>query len=197
METLFEIETWINLFNQYQELGILIPFLLAMMESFIPALPLIAIVTINISAHGFLIGFSTSFLGNIIGSLLVFTFFRSIVKHYFIERFYHGKRLYKLLNWVDKQNPFFLFILSCLAFTPSSFINMSFGLSNYKKRQFIISIVLGKFFMILSLSLFGHSLANIRNQPGFVILSTIFLIAIYFLSKYMNEKSEYNKIHHN
>ena len=76
METLFEIETWINLFNQYQELGILIPFLLAMMESFIPALPLIAIVTINISAHGFLIGFSTSFLGNIIGSLLVFTFFR-------------------------------------------------------------------------------------------------------------------------
>ena len=48
METLFEIETWINLFNQYQELGILIPFLLAMMESFIPALPLIAIVTINI-----------------------------------------------------------------------------------------------------------------------------------------------------
>lgn len=195
MNPLFQIETWLEMLNQYKELGIIIPFLLALIESFIPALPLIGIVAINITAHGFIIGFLTSYIGNVFGSLIVFTFFRTIIKPKFLDRFYHGKRLARILHWVENQKPIFLFILSCLAFTPSAFINMSFGLSGYKKRQFFISIALGKFIMILSLSLFGHSLSQIQNQPVFVFISLIFLIIVYFLSKHVSKRSNYQDIH--
>lgn len=195
MNALLEIETWLELLNQYKELGIIIPILLAFVESFIPALPLIGIVAINITAHGFLTGFITSYLGNVLGSIIVFLFFRTIIKQYFIDRFYHGIYLAKILHWVENQKPIFLFFLSSLAFTPSAFINMSFGLSGYKKRQFFISIALGKFFMILSLSLFGQSLSQIQNQPMWIIISVLILVLIYFLSKYLNHKSNYHKIH--
>lgn len=196
MEALFQIETWIELLNQYRELGIIIPFILALVESFIPALPLIGIVAINISAHGFLIGFLTSYLGNVFGSFIVFMFFRAIIKPYFLDRFYHGQRLAKILHWVEKQNPFFLFVLSCLAFTPSAFINMSFGLSGYKKRQFFSSVAFGKLIMILSLSLFGHSLLQIQNQPIYIGLSLAFIVIVYFLSKHVSRKSDIHMINH-
>lgn len=195
MNTFFQIDTWIQLLNQYKELGLIIPVLLALIESFVPALPLIGIVAINITAHGFFIGFLTSYLGNLIGSIIVFYFFRGIVKHYFLDRFYHGKRLAQILHWVENQTPIFLFFLSCLAFTPSAFINMSFGLSGYKKRQFFISIALGKFIMILSLSLFGQSLSHIENQPIYIIFSLLLLIIVYFLSKYLSASSHYHRIH--
>lgn len=48
MNSFFQIETWIQLLNQYKEFGLIIPILLALIESFIPALPLIGIVAINI-----------------------------------------------------------------------------------------------------------------------------------------------------
>lgn len=195
MNPLFQIETWIELLNQYKELGIIIPLLLALIESFIPALPLIGIVAINITAHGFIIGFLTSYIGNVLGSLIVFTFFRAIIKPKFLDRFYHGKRLAKILHWVETQRPLFLFVLSCLAFTPSAFINMSFGLSGYKKRQFFISIALGKFVMILSLSLFGQSLSQIHNQPILILINLIILTIVYFLSKHVNQRSNYHDIH--
>lgn len=193
MNSLFQIETWIQLLNQYKELGLIIPILLALIESFIPVLPLIGIVAINITAHGFIIGFLTSYLGNVIGSIIVFYFFRGVIKRFFLDRFYHGKRLAQILHWVENQTPFLLFLLSCLAFTPSAFINMSFGLSGYRKRQFLISIALGKFIMILSLSLFGQSLSFIQNQPMFIILSLVLLIVVYFLSKYLNTSSNIHK----
>lgn len=195
MEQLFEIETWINLLNQYKELGLIIPILLAMVESFIPALPLIGIVAINISAHGVFYGFITSYLGNILGSILVFLFFRTIIKPKFLDRFYHGKRLLRLLNWVEKQPPLFLFMISCLAFTPSAFVNMSFGLSGYKKRQFILSIALGKLTMVASLSLFGHSLVQIQDQPLFVLLSIVIVLVAYYLSHHMKKSSGMDNIH--
>jgi uncharacterized membrane protein YdjX (TVP38/TMEM64 family) len=195
MEQLFEIETWINLLNQYKEFGLMIPILLAMVESFIPALPLIGIVAINISAHGVFYGFITSYLGNILGSILVFYFFRSIIKPKFLDRFYHGKRLSRILNWVEKQPPLFLFMISCLAFTPSAFVNMSFGLSGYKKRQFILSIALGKLIMIASLSLFGHSLVKIQDQPLYILLSIIIVLVAYYLSHHMKKSSGIDSIH--
>ena len=197
MNAIFEIETWINLLNQYKDLGIIIPFLLTLIESFIPALPLIGIVTINIGAHGLFTGFFSSYFGNLIGSIIVFLFFRMIIKPRFLDKFYHGTRLLKILHWVENQNPFLLFMISCLAFTPSSFINMSFGLSGYKKRQFFISIALGKFIMILSLSLFGHSLVQAQSQPFFILLSLFIVVSISLLSKRINHRSKINSIKEN
>ena len=194
MEQLLKIETWLELINQYKELGIIIPIFLAMIESFFPFLPLVAIVAININAHGIIFGFIYSYIGNVLGSIIVFLFFRTIIKPRFLDRFYHGKRLLRILNWVESQPPLFLFLITCLAFTPSAFINMSFGLSGYKKRQFILSIVSGKFIMLITLSTFGLSLSQIQERPYFIILSLILVLIAYYLSHHMKKKSGIDKI---
>jgi len=197
MDQIFNIETWLYLLDQYKELGFIIPIFFAMLESFIPALPLIAIVAINTNAHGLIFGFIFSYLGNLIGSILVFLFFRAIIKPRFLDRFYHGQRLHRMLVWVEKQSPIFLFLISCLAFTPSAFVNMSFGLSGYKKRQFIFSIALGKLIMIASLSVFGHSIGQIQENPIYIMLSVIVIGLAYYFSTHLRKRSGYDSINKN
>jgi uncharacterized membrane protein YdjX (TVP38/TMEM64 family) len=194
MDPLFNIDTWINSLNQYKELGIFIPIFFAMLESFIPALPLIAIIAINVNAHGLFFGFIYSYIGNVLGSIIVFLFFRAIIKPRFLDRFYHGQRFQKILNWVEKQNPIFLFLISCLAFTPSAFINISFGLSGYKKRQFISSIAFGKLIMIASLSMFGHSIGQIQENPFYILLSLMVIGIAYYFSSHLSKRSGLDNI---
>ena len=51
------LEFWLALLERFENLGPLAPILLAMVESFFPPLPLIAIVALNVAAHGGLLGF--------------------------------------------------------------------------------------------------------------------------------------------
>ena len=51
------LEFWETLLDSFGNLGPIAPITLAMVESFFPPLPLIAIVALNVAAHGGLLGF--------------------------------------------------------------------------------------------------------------------------------------------
>ena len=64
------LEYWEALLAGFEGLGPLVPILLAMVESFFPPLPLIAIVALNVAAHGGLLGFLYSWAGVALGVFL-------------------------------------------------------------------------------------------------------------------------------
>ena len=51
------LEFWETLLDSFGNLGPIAPIMLAMVESFFPPLPLIAIVALNVAAHGGILGF--------------------------------------------------------------------------------------------------------------------------------------------
>lgn len=179
---IFEPQFWLDLVVQYKDIGPLAPILLAMLESFIPALPLVLIIAFNTSAHGFILGFLYSYIGNLVGSILVFLLFRMLERGKLIGHFIHGKRVSKMLHWVVSQPPSFLTVISAIPFTPSSFVNIAFGLSGYSKRRFVISIAIGKFLMIGLLTVFGKTLINITENPLYILVSVLILGIAYYLS---------------
>ena len=61
------LEFWKTLLESFGDLGPIAPVILAMVESFFPPLPLIAIVALNVAAHGGLLGFVYSWLGIMLG----------------------------------------------------------------------------------------------------------------------------------
>lgn len=76
------LEFWEALLEGFEGLGPLVPILLAMVESIFPPLPLIAIVALNIAAHGGFLGFVYSWLGVAAGGTVVFLFWRRVVKRF-------------------------------------------------------------------------------------------------------------------
>ncbi len=77
----------LSVFLKYLEQGgPLVGVLLPVIEAFIPVLPLIGFVIINVAAFGFVLGYLYSWMGNCIGSFLLFLFIRKVGGKKFEEK---------------------------------------------------------------------------------------------------------------
>ncbi|WP_245608226.1 TVP38/TMEM64 family protein [Salinicoccus luteus] len=183
-----------SLFEEVEALGIIVGFLLAMAEAFLPFLPLFAIVIININSYGFVLGFLSSYSATVFGSYLVFLtvryFFRKPAQRYIMKH----ERLRKMLAFIDLKGFSFLLILLSLPFTPSSVINVIAALSNMRKTVYLSILIVAKAIMILLMSIVGYDITSFFTSPLQLTLSVIFLVVLYFFSKwyqkYINRKLE-------
>jgi uncharacterized membrane protein YdjX (TVP38/TMEM64 family) len=185
---------WLDILANFHSYGPIAPILLAMLESFIPALPLIAIVTFTIGAYGPVFGFIYAYIGSLTGSILVFLLFRRVVKPYFMHLVPQRKNLGKLMDWVSGQTGFTIFLLATFPFTPSSLLNTTFGLSDFDELHYIRSIAFGKLIMIALLALFGNSLVYAFKNPLFLGLMVILFIVMRTIYARIHKKTGLKEI---
>lgn len=185
---LLDLTFWEGLLAQFQHLGAPAPIFLAALESLIPALPLVGIVLLNVAAHGFFWGLIYSWVGALVGSTIVFLFFRTVVRPRIDGLAARYKALKRAQDWVAGFNPAALFLIAIMPFTPSSFLNVAFGISGFSARKYLCTIALSKIVMISLLSLFGQSFVAAFTQPWVIVLSLGLLAGLYLLSKKINQK---------
>ena len=149
------LEFWQTLLDSFGDLGPLAPIFLAMVESFFPPLPLIAIVALNVAAHGGLFGFVYSWVGVMLGGTIMFLFWRRLIKRFFWKVASRSQKLEKAEQWVSRFDVSSLFMLSVLPFTPSSFMHFAFGISDFDEKRYLITMLLGKGVMVAMMALFG------------------------------------------
>ena len=164
------LEFWQTLLDSFGDLGPLAPIFLAMVESFFPPLPLIAIVALNVAAHGGLFGFVYSWVGVMLGGTLM--------------------KLEKAERWVSRFDVSSLFMLSVLPFTPSSFMHFAFGISDFDEKRYLITMLLGKGVMVAMMALFGQSLVRSMKNPVYLVLAVVIWGAMYWGSKRFCKKHD-------
>lgn len=106
------LEFWKALLEGFGGLGPIAPVILAMVESFFPPLPLIAIVALNVAAHGGLLGFVYSWAGVMLGGTVMFLLWRRVVKRFFWKFARRSAKLQKAEQWVSRFDTASLFMLS-------------------------------------------------------------------------------------
>ncbi len=177
------LEFWESLLNSFEGLGPVAPILLAMVESFFPPLPLIAIVALNVAAHGGILGFLYSWLGVSVGGTVMFLFWRRIVRKFFWKFACRFPKLEKAQQWVNHFDTASLFMLSLLPFTPTSFMHLAFGISDMDERHYLVTVILGKGVMVGMMAIFGQSLVSSLKNPLHLILAILIWVGMYWLSK--------------
>ena len=193
-QQLTDLQFWLEVKEQLAAIGPLLPFLLAYIESFFPMLPLFVIVLFNVTVDGNLVGFLTSALGNILGSITVFMFFRLFIRPSVVKYADRHPRIQQSLHWVSKQRPSVIFYLAALPLTPSSLLNMFFGCSGFSSRSYILAISSGKMIMISMMVFFGYSINEISENPLFLIVSVLGFCFVYFVSSWFNKRSGVDKL---
>ncbi len=138
------LEFWETLLDSFGNLGPIAPIMLAMVESFFPPLPLIAIVALNVAAHGGILGFLYSWAGVALGGSIMFLFWRRVVKCFFWKFASRSPKLEKAQQWVNRFDTSSLFMLTLLPFAPSSFMHLAFGISDFDEKRYLITMLLGK-----------------------------------------------------
>ena len=184
------LEFWQTLLDSFGDLGPLAPIFLAMVESFFPPLPLIAIVALNVAAHGGLFGFVYSWVGVMLGGTLMFPFWRRVLKQFFWKFASRSQKLEKAEQWVSRFDVSSLFMLSVLPFTPSSFMHFAFGISDFDEKRYLITMLLGKGVMVAMMALFGQSLVRSMKNPVYLVLAVVIWGAMYWASKRFCKKHD-------
>ena len=185
-----KLEFWQTLLESFGDLGPLAPIFLAMVESFFPPLPLIAIVALNVAAHGGLFGFVYSWVGVMLGGTLMFLFWRRVLKQFFWKFASRSQKLEKAEQWVSRFDVSSLFMLSVLPFTPSSFMHFAFGISDFDEKRYLITMLLGKGVMVAMMALFGQSLVSSMKNPVYLVLAVVIWGAMYWGSKRFCKKHD-------
>ena len=184
------LEFWQTLLDSFGDLGPLAPIFLAMVESFFPPLPLIAIVALNVAAHGGFFGFVYSWVGVMLGGTLMFLFWRRVLKQFFWKFASRSQKLEKAEQWVSRFDVSSLFMLSVLPFTPSSFMHFAFGISDFDEKRYLITMLLGKGVMVAMMALFGESLVRSMKNPVYLVLAVVIWGAMYWGSKRFCKKHD-------
>lgn len=184
------LEFWQTLLDSFGDLGPLAPIFLAMVESFFPPLPLIAIVALNVAAYGGLFGFVYSWVGVMLGGTLMFLFWRRVLKQFFWKFASRSQKLEKAERWVSRFDVSSLFMLSVLPFTPSSFMHFAFGISDFDEKRYLITMLLGKGVMVAMMALFGQSLVRSMKNPVYLVLAVVIWGAMYWGSKRFCKKHD-------
>ncbi|MCI0766503.1 TVP38/TMEM64 family protein [Bacillus sp. TL12] len=182
----FSAENMNQLVESYRAFGPLLGIGLPMVEAIIPALPLIVFVMANAVAFGLWFGFLYSWLGSVLGALIVFSVIRRFGRSRFFSFVNKHPKVRKAMGWIERKGFAPIFILFCFPFTPSALINVVAGLSRISRRQFVLALALGKLVMIFILSYVGHDLTSFIYKP----VKTIIVIGVIFILWYVGKKIE-------
>ncbi|MCK6256655.1 TVP38/TMEM64 family protein [Fictibacillus sp. KIGAM418] len=164
-KTYLSQENILHFLEQYRDLGFLPGVLLPLLESIIPVLPLFIIVAGNAAAYGFWLGALFSWLGAVIGSMIVFFLVRKLGQQRFLHFITKHHKIEKLLGWMERRGFGTLFLIYCFPFTPSALINVIAGLSRINQKTFVLSVALGKLVMIAIISFIGYDFLDVIKNP--------------------------------
>lgn len=181
-------ENLIELSQDYRALGPLTGFLLPFLEAFLPFLPLVVFVFANASAYGLWTGFFLSWAGTAVGSYAVFLLVRKYGRARFLGFMTRHERVLKLIHWVETHGFGPLFLLLCFPFTPSALVNLVAGLSNIKKKNYLFTLLAGKFVMILTISFIGYDIRALVTQPIRTAIVAAVILLLWIIGKQVERK---------
>ena len=93
-------------------------------------------------------------------------FWRRVVKRFFWKLASRSEQLKKAQQWVSHVDTATLFMLAVLPFTPTSFLHLAFGISDFDEKRYLLTLLAGKAVMVAMMALFGHVAGQRAENTG-------------------------------
>ena len=170
--------------------GFVFGFLLILIESLIPVLPLGVFIALNVNAFGIINGMILSWIATCLGCFLSYSLFFYLSNKFIYKLFSKGKKkkLEKAVSKIKKISFPNLVLLIALPFTPAFLINIICGIATISRKKFIASILIGKVFIIIFWSYIGKSFIESMTDINTIIIISLMLIMAYVISKFVSKK---------
>lgn len=179
-----QYEALIELVRQLARFGPFAGIFLAMAEAFFPPFPLVALVTVNVIAYGFVRGYLYSFVGTFLGTYVMYLIISTVGRRHFERMVYRSKKFDHLLEWIKEKGFVPIFAMLAFPLTPSIIVCGLAGLAGVKKDEFVAALFLGKLLMVFSLSYIGYNVASFLTQPLKSVTMIVAIIALSYAGKW-------------
>lgn len=146
-------------------------------------IPLLVVITINITFFGFLLGFLWSWLTSILAAIIIFFLVR-----YLFQSWLLGKVDEKLVKKVENKGFLYVFEARVFPFVPTSLVNILAGVSSIKFSNFLLGTLFGNFiyFFVLALIPVGFLSSTVNEY----IVGGILLLFLTFYYVYNKKRAK-------
>lgn len=175
--------------QDYWIITMIVGILSTFVESFLPILPLMAIVSANAVFFGLAKGFLISWIGSGLGTIALFLLVSRLNNSIFLNKF-RNKRVYKAIHWLDRQGFRLLFIAYACPFTPGCLVTVASGLCKKKLSEFIPAMLSGKFVMFLVISYVSSDIKGFITSPIKICLLSVLVFISWEIGKKFNVRLE-------
>lgn len=172
--------------NYMNNLGFLSGFLLVVIESIIPILPLGVFIALNVITFGSLFGFLISWTATVTGCMLSFFICRKLREKFEIK-YKDNKLINKFKKYLSRLSYSNLVIILAVPFTPAFAVNIGAGLSDIDSKRFFSALMIGKIPMIYFWGFIGKSLLESISDPYTIAQIVAMLVIAYLVSKVVNK----------
>jgi uncharacterized membrane protein YdjX (TVP38/TMEM64 family) len=147
-------------------------------------IPLILVISVNISLFGFWHGYLWSWFTSILGGLAVF-----LAARYWLQDVLVNRVNPRWLSQVEKKGPWFVFFGRVIPFIPTSIVNIAAGASVVSMKHFILGTIIGNllFFLIMSIIAYGFTSA-FADQTAYLVLGGGVVLAAYTTYKVVRKR---------
>jgi len=180
-----DLKSWLEHYRSFGPLpGVAITFA----KSFVPPLPTMLIVGVNAAVYGLWLGFLYSWIGIAGGCLVTFLIVRRVAGHPWMDRWRQRPKVQRSMAWIRHNGFSYVFLLSLFPVGPFVFVNMAAAVAQMRVRTFLIAILFGKAFMVLSVSLIGYDIGRFVRNPYQLIYVVLFLAASFYISRKIEQR---------
>lgn len=170
-------------------LGIFSGFVLIILESILPVLPLGVFVALNVMTFGPVLGYIVSLIATITGCMMSFILCRKL-KEKFDKKYGKNEKVKKFKKYLNKISYSNLVLLLALPFTPAFAVNIGAGLSEIDKKKYFSALMIGKIPMVYFWGFIGKSFLESMRDPYTIAQIIVMLILAYLASKVINKLME-------
>ncbi len=159
--------------------GVVFSCALMSIESIVPMIPLVALITINIMILGKVVGFFVSWFFTVIGCIM----------SYMIFKYGFGKKFDKLTEDKEKINKYkkviknisfpTLCLIIAMPLTPAFVVNIVAGLLKIDFKKYVLALMIGKLSMVYFLGYFGTSFVESIKNPVLLVKAIVIMVVIY------------------
>jgi uncharacterized membrane protein YdjX (TVP38/TMEM64 family) len=179
-----DIETLRPLLEGNLVYAYMIMLIVMVVQSAFSIIPLLVVITINITLFGFVNGFIWSWLTSIVSSIVVFFGVRYVFQEWLIKKIKPS-----LIEKVEEQGFAYVFQARILPFLPTSIINILAGLSTVRFNQFLFGTIVGNFFYFFVLALIPAGLFSAKiNEFVMGVIVVLSLVLYYGIKKMYKRK---------
>ncbi len=163
-------------------------FLLIVLESIIPILPLALFIAVNMILFGNAIGFILSWIATICGCLLSYFLFEKGFSSKIYRNLDKHVKTKKLIESIRKIRFSNLVVIMAIPFTPAFSINIGAGLSRMSLKKFFFALVISKLFIVYFWGFVGTTLVESLTDIGVLLKLACILLLAFVLSKMVLKK---------
>lgn len=190
------IQGLFNLAQDYWFLTMMVGLFSTFIESFLPVLPLIAIVTVNAAVFGMGMGLIISWIGSGLGTIVVFLIVSKFSDSKFINK-HRNEKTERIVEKVKSKGFKLLFVAYSCPFIPTCMVTIASALCKSEFKHFVTAMLSGKFIMFVVISYIGSDIKGFITNPIKILIFGLIVLLAWKIGNKVNTSIEQEQLNIN